>query len=143
MELGPVEIVVFTLPDDGLDANVLTELEALVAGGTVRVLDAVLARRTSAGVLELVEVADAPSWDDLRGLVDHVEGLLAEDDVVELAAGLAEGATALVLAFENSWVRPLLSAVRSSGGDVLGEVAVADVVVQQIADTVPDEEEDR
>ncbi|MGC3992688.1 MAG: DUF6325 family protein [Propionicimonas sp.] len=143
MELGPVEVVVFALPGEGLDAAVLTELGALVAGGTVRILDAVLARRDEDGTLSVTELADAPSWDDLSGLVDHLEGLLAEDDIEELTSGLAAGSQGLVIAFENTWVVPLLTAVRGVGGSVLGEVAVADVVVQEIVDTVPDEEEDR
>ena len=143
MDLGPVEIGPFALPDAGLDTPVLGVLSSLVSGGTVRVVDAVLARRDGGGGLELAEVADVDGLDELVQLVDHLEGLLADEDVAELTAGLAPGRTALVLALENTWVRPLLAAVRDSGGEVLGEVAVADVVVQEIARTVPDEEENR
>nr|WP_300151369.1 DUF6325 family protein [Propionicimonas sp.] len=141
MDLGPVEIVTLTLPDAGLDTPVLGVLSSLVSGGTVRIVDAVLARRDVGGGLELAEVADVDGLDELVELVDHIEGLLADEDVAELTAGLAPGRAALVLALENTWVRPLLAAVRDSGGEVLGEVAVADVVVQEIARTVPDEEE--
>ncbi len=140
MKLGPVEIVVLALPGEGLDASVLNEVGALVAGGTVRIVDAVLARRDAEGKLEVAELADAASWDDLSELIDHLEGLLATEDIDELTAGLEPGTNGLVLAFENSWVRPLLTAVRAAGGSVLGEVAVADVVVQEIADTVEEEE---
>lgn len=131
------------LPGDRPDVSVLDELSALVTAGTVRIVDAVLARRDDTGVLTVAELAGTPGWDGVAGLVDHLEGLLAVEDVDDLASGVGAGATALVLAFENSWVRPLLAAVRSAGGEVLGEVAVTDVVVQEIADTVPDEEEDR
>ena len=143
MPLGPIEIVVFSLPGDGLAGEVLTEVQSLVAAGTVRIVDAVLARRDADGALTLAELADEPSWDDLAGSIDHVEGLVAAEDVDLLTAGLPAGRAGLVLAFENTWVRPLLAAVRGAGGAVLGEVAVADVVVQEIAETVPDEEENR
>jgi hypothetical protein len=143
VDLGPVEVVTLALPDGGLDTPVLGVLSSLVSGGTVRIVDAVLARRDVGGALELAEVADVDGLDELVQLIDHIEGLLADEDVAELAEGLAPGRTALVLALENTWVRPLLAAVRDSGGEVLGEVAVADVVVQEIARTVPDEEENR
>jgi hypothetical protein len=135
-----VEIVVLALPGEGLDASVLSEVGALVSGGTVRIVDAVLARRDASGALSVSELAEVVGWDDLAGLIEHLEGLLATEDIEELTTALAPGVNGLVLAFENLWVRPLLAAVRATGGTVLGEVAVADVVVQEIADTVEEEE---
>ncbi len=141
MELGPVELLALTLPDGRPDDLVLDELDALVAAGTVRIVDAVLATRNADGDLALTELADADGWDRLVALIGHLEGLLATDDVDELVSALGPGQTALLLVLENTWVRPLLAAVRNAGGEVLDEAAITDVVVQEIADTVPDEEE--
>lgn len=141
MAHGPMEIVVFALPGAGLAGEMLAEIEALVGAGTVRIVDAVLARRDAEGVLTVSELADDPTWDELGAFIDQVEGLLAADDVEELTAELPAGRTGLVLAFENLWVRPLLAAVRAADGAVLSQVAVTDTVVQEVANTVPDEEE--
>ncbi|MFT4108077.1 DUF6325 family protein [Propionicimonas sp.] len=143
MELGPVELLAVTVPDGRPDALVLDELEALVAAGSVRIVDAVLATRNTGADLALIELADAEGWDRLVGLIGHLEGLLATDDVDELVSALGPGQMALLLVLENTWLRPLLAAVRHTGGEVLDETAITDLVVQEIADNVPDEEENR
>lgn len=138
MALGPIEILVFAFGREHLDGSVLPEVRKLVESGTVRIVDALLARRDAGGALSSAELGAADA--ELSALIDHLEGLIADEDVAELCAGLAPGQTALVVAFENTWLRPLLAAVRDAGGEVLSEVAVPEQVVQRVADEVPDEE---
>ena len=138
---GPIEIVVFAVPGDTLDPGVLEQVRTLVASGTVRIVDAVLAQKDAEGVVAWAELADqGTTWSDLTALIDHLEGLVAAEDLAELTTELVIGETALVLAFENTWLRPLLGAVRDAGGRVVAEVAVPDDVVQQVATAVPDED---
>lgn len=137
---GPIEIVVFAVPGETLDQGVLEQVRALVDTGTVRIVDAVLAQRDADGAVAWAELADqGETWNELTALIDHLEGLVATEDLADLTTGLVVGETALVLAFENTWLRPLLAAVRDAGGRVVAEVAVPDDVVQQVADAVPDE----
>ena len=140
VELGPIEIVAFALPGRTLDAGVLAQMRALVGGGAVRIVDAVLATKDADGTVSWAELADdSAEWGELISLAE-VEGLVAEEDVAELVAELAPGSSALVLAFENAWLVPLLAAVRDAGGDVIAEVAVPDSVVREIVNSVPNED---
>ena len=46
--------------------------------------------------------------------------LLAEEDIEEIGESLEPGSAAAVLVWENTWAVPFGSAVRRSGGQLLG-----------------------
>ena len=46
--------------------------------------------------------------------------MLAEEDIEEIGASLEPGSAAGVLVWENTWAAPFASAVRRSGGELLG-----------------------
>ncbi len=136
-EVGSIQIAVFTLAGSTLDRGVLEEVRSIVAGGTARIVDAVLAEREADGALVWAELADqVDSWGELSELIGDTESLVAAEDLAELTSELALGEAALVVAFENTWLRPLLAAVRRTGGRVVTEVAVPEEIVLQLAGSV-------
>jgi hypothetical protein len=139
MTMAPVEVIVVAFPGSAFNGAVLPELGRLVDTSTITIVDGLFVRKNEVGELTWHELADIDA--SLSGLLDRVEGLISADDVSELAADLQPGSSAAVLAFEHTWMKPLRDAVGGSGGVLLADIQVPGNVVEEILDTVPDEEE--
>lgn len=122
-ELGPVDFLVVEFPPDTarFTGEMAEELLALVDRGTIDVLDLLILHKDENGDIEALEIDDLDNVDDLRVLEAQIAELLAEEDVVHLAASMENGTTAAVLVFENTWAAPFASAVRRSGGQLIAE----------------------
>ena len=72
--------------------------------------------------MEASELRDADDSEigELRALERDLAILLAEEDVEEIGETLEPGSAAAVLVWENTWAAPFGSAVRRSGGELLG-----------------------
>lgn len=68
-------------------------------------------------------------------------GLLAEDDVVHLAAAMDPGSVAGVLIWENLWAAPFASAARRCGGQLIadGRIPIQAIVAAIDADEALEE----
>jgi hypothetical protein len=98
------------------------ELKKLLDSGTIRVLDLVMVTRAEDGTVEAAELRDHDETDvgELRSLETDLSLVLAMEDVERVGADLEPGSTAAVLVWENTWAGPLASAIRHSGGELIG-----------------------
>ena len=123
-EIGPVDYLVVGFPAEkaNFSGEMATELKALIDSNTIRVLDLVMVTRADDGSVEASELRDADDSDvgELRALERDLAILLAEEDIEEVGASLEPGSAAAVLVWENTWAAPFASAVRRSGGELLG-----------------------
>ncbi len=117
MDVGPVEYVVIEFPGNQFNGEVAPALARLVESGTVRIIDLVFVLKDADGNVtsleydELGEVAAA--FADIDGDAD---GMLSDEDVAEIAAGLHDNSSALLLLFEDLWAKEFTAAVLDSGG---------------------------
>ena len=137
MNMGPVEIIAVAFPGSAFNGAIIPELLKLVRSSTITIVDGVFVTRDEAGVLSWHELEDSDP--ELVGLMDRVDGLMAEDDIVDLLADLDPGSSAAVLAYEHTWMKPLRDAVAGSGGLLVADIQVPGYVVEEILTTVPDE----
>ena len=74
------------------------------------------------GSVEATELRDADDSEigELRALERDLAILLAQEDIKQIRASLEPGSAAAVLVWENTWAAPFGSAVRRSGGELLG-----------------------
>jgi hypothetical protein len=95
----------------------VTQLNALMANKTVRILDLVILTRAADGSIDAAELRDVEDSDvgELRGLERDLAVLLAEEDVEEIGQTLDPASVAAVLVYENSWAAPFTSAIRRAG----------------------------
>jgi hypothetical protein len=115
--LGPVELAVIAFPGSNFNGSVAPALAELVEQGTIRIIDLVFVRKDEDGSmigLELDDLGDeAGPFDDLDG---EAGGLLSDEDL-EMAAELLEpGSSAVLIVWENTWARKVVSAIAGSGG---------------------------
>jgi hypothetical protein len=112
------------------------ELVALVDAGTIRVIDILILTKNADGTVEANELSDVGALGDLQKIEAQLAELLAEDDVVNLAAAMEPGSTAGVLIWENLWAAPFASAARRSGGQLIanGRIPIQAIIASIAAD---------
>lgn len=131
-------VVEFPPATSHFTGEMAAELDKLVASGTIRVLDLVILTKRADGELDVVEVDDLDNVGELRAAEAQLAGLLAEEDVVNLAAAMEPGTTAGVLVWENTWAAPFASAARRSGGQL---IANGRIPIQAILASIEADEE--
>jgi hypothetical protein len=138
-EMGPVDFVILEFPagHQHFTGEVIEELARLIESGTVRLLDMLILAKDDDGKIEAMEIDEVPGLDEMRGLEAHVAEILAEDDVVHLAAAMEPGSVAGVLVWENAWAAPFGSAARRAGGQL---IATGRIPIQAIAAQIEAEE---
>ena len=123
-QLGPVDYLVVGFPAEkaNFSGAMADELKKLMDSGTIRVLDLVMVTKDADGAVEAAELRDHDETDvgELRALEADISLVLAMEDVERVGADLEPGSTAAVLVWENSWAGPLASAIRHSGGELIG-----------------------
>ena len=137
-ELGPVDYVVVEFPAgaSSFTGEMATELVALVDSGTIRLIDVLILTKAEDGSVEAMELSDIEELGELQALEAELAELLAEDDVLHLAAAMDPGSTAGVLIWENLWAAPFASAARRSGGQLIadGRIPIQAIIASIEAD---------
>ena len=137
-ELGPVDYAVVEFPagKSNFTGEMAEELLALVDSGTIRVIDVLILTKDADGSIEASELSDVVDLGPLRDLEAQLAELLAEDDVVHLAAAMEPGSTAGVLIWENLWAAKFASAARRSGGQLIanGRIPIQAIIASIEAD---------
>jgi hypothetical protein len=137
-ELGPVDYLVVEFPPGAANftGEMAAEIAKLVDAKVIRVLDLLILQKDADGTLEAVEIDDLDQVDELRVAETQLAELLAEEDVVHLAAAMEPGTVAGVLVWENLWAAPFASAARRAGGQLIasGRIPIQAIVAALDAD---------
>jgi len=144
--LGPVDYIVVEFPvgASNFTGEMTEELVRLVNAGTIRLIDVLILVKDEDGSVEAIELSDLDDLGELQALEAKLAELLAEEDVVHLAAAMEPGSTAGVLIWENLWAAPFASAARRSGGQLIanGRITIQAIIASIEADEAPATEGD-
>jgi hypothetical protein len=137
-ELGPVDYVVVEFPAgaSNFTGEMAQELLSLVDAGTIRVIDALILTKDADGSVDAAELSDVADLGPLQQMETELAELLAEDDIVDLAAAMDPGSVAGVLIYENLWAAPFASAARRAGGQLIanGRIPIQAIIASIEAD---------
>ncbi len=137
-ELGPVDYLIVEFPKDAANftGEMARELVALVDQGTIRIIDLIVLVKNEDGSIDGMELEDLEDLGELRKLEAELAELLAEEDVVNLAAAMDPGSTAGVIVYENVWAAPFASAARHAGGQLIanGRIPMQAIIAAIAAD---------
>jgi hypothetical protein len=136
--VGPVEYLVVEFPVGHPTGENLPLLVDLVGRGLIRLLDLVFVRRELDGGVSALELADLDGDGtlDLAVFEGASSGILGSDDIDAAGDVLEPGASAAVVVYENLWAAPLMSALRRSGGRVVGGGLIPHDVLVEALDAV-------
>jgi hypothetical protein len=120
-ELGPVDYLVVEFPPGAANftGEMAAEIGRLVDAKVIRLLDLLILQKDADGTVEALEIDDLDQLDELVVAETQLAELLAEDDVVHLAAAMEPGTIAGVMVWENLWAAPFASAARKAGGQLI------------------------
>ena len=120
-ELGPIDYIVVEFPagERRITGDALAEIAALAADGTIRVLDLVIVHKGEDGSIEVDEIEDHDDLGELGALAAGFAEVLAEQDLLDVAAAMEPGSSAGILVWENTWAAPFAAAVRRNGGQLI------------------------
>jgi Family of unknown function (DUF6325) len=120
-ELGPVDYMVVEFPPGAANftGEMAAEIARLVDANLIRVLDLLILQKDADGTVEALEIDDLDQVDELRVAEAQLAEILAEEDVVHLAAAMEAGTVAGVLVWENLWAAPFASSARRAGGQLI------------------------
>jgi hypothetical protein len=137
-ELGPVDFVIVEFPEGqaNFTGEMAAELLRLVDAGIIRLIDVLILTKDENGDIEAMELEDLEDLGELERLEADLAELLAEEDVVNLAAAMEPGSVAGVLVYENIWAAPFASAARRAGGQLIanGRIPIQAIIASLEAD---------
>ena len=144
-DLGPVDYVIVEFPEGraNFTGEMVEELVRLVEAGTIRLVDVLILVKDGDGSVEAMELSDIDDLGPLQAIEAELAELLAEEDVVNLAAAMDPGSTAGVIVYENVWAAPFASAARRSGGQLIanGRIPIQAIIAAIEADEAIEAEE--
>jgi hypothetical protein len=130
---GPVELFVLRFPQQRLPGAFRSAVTEALAGVAVTLLDLTVIRRLDGGEIEIVELDALGDELDLNVTDLGAQGLIADEDLQELAADLDAAGTAVVLAIEHTWARRVVGSMFDAGATVVESERIPAAVVNEIA----------
>jgi uncharacterized membrane protein len=121
-------------PGNQFTGEVAPALAELVQTGLIRVIDLVFVTKGADDDVVGIELSDL---DEATGAAfqPHVEvpsGLLADEDIQDLAADLAPNSSAAILLFEHVWATKFRDAVLHSGGELVASIRIPKEVIDEV-----------
>ena len=126
-DYGPIEFYAIGFEGARPGGAVLEAIDDLVASGTVNLLDLVFATKSADGELTIVELSDTTDDDGVPAL--SLAGLAGEEDIAELADGIAPGTSAAILVVELLWAKKFAGALFDAGGVVIARQGIPAPIV--------------
>lgn len=121
---GPVDYLIVEWPAGSPPTGeAFPYLVDLVDQGVVQILDLSFIQKDHDGNVVEVDIADfdLDGNPDLAVFVGARSGLLDEEDHAEAGEALANGASAAILVYENTWAAPFATALRQSGAQLVAQ----------------------
>jgi Family of unknown function (DUF6325) len=114
-----VEYFIVAVPDVESLVGLGPALVKLVKRAAIRILDVVVLVKGPDGAVALLELDAVDSMAALRGLDHDVGGMLSEHDLELASLALQAGTTGVVIVTEDRWAKPLSTAARRAGGQII------------------------
>ncbi|QBE48938.1 DUF6325 family protein [Leucobacter triazinivorans] len=119
---GAVELHVISFETEHVPEGLLRALSERAAHGDVRILDLVLLDRPAEGAPRIRELEAGD--DGCTHFALHARGLIAEDDLHELASCVPRGGAAAVVALEPIWAREFAEQIAIAGSVIVATVRI-------------------
>src|SRR3954464_4905477 len=135
MDIGPVEILEFVFPGNQFTGEIAPALGELVESGLIRIIDLVFVTKDADGDVVGIELGavDAARSAAFGEPVGEPSGLLAEEDIADLAAALPPNTSAAILLFEHVWATQFRDAVLNSGGELAASTPIPKEAMDEVA----------
>ena len=130
MPLGPVDVYVIAFPGNQFSGEIVPAILEQVANGNIRILDVLFVMKDAEGEIAVLEIEDlGPEGASYVELDIISPGALNEEDADEIADTLPANTSALMIAYENTWMEGLVGAFARAGALPIDHVRIPATVV--------------
>lgn len=136
MPLGPVDVYIVGFPGNNFKGEIVPAILEQVENGVIRVVDLLFVAKDLEGNIAVLTIEDLGPEGAAFAEVDVVQaGALNEEDADEVAEDIPAGSSALLIAYENTWMQDLVLAFARADAVVIDQIRIpADVVNAVVAD---------
>ena len=133
MPLGPVDVYVIAFPGNQFSGEIVPAILEQVANGNIRILDVLFVMKDAEGEIAVLEIEDlCPEGASYVELDIISPGALNEEDADEIADTLPANTSALMIAYENTWMEGLVGAFARAGALPIDHVRIPATVVNAV-----------
>ena len=134
MTLGPLEYLVVGFEGNRFTGQILAELRAAQDKGIIHVIDLFAIKKDEQGNVTELGLSDvSPEVSaELGPLASDLMGLVAQEDLEQVAADIPNNSAAGLLLFEHTWAIGLKEAIKNAGGVAVTGGFVAPDVLQEL-----------
>ena len=117
MFVGPLEYLLVGFENYRFTGQILEELRAAQEKGIIRVVDLCVIQKDEQGNVTERELSELSGEEatELSSLTSNVMGLLADEDIQQVAADIPNNSAAGLVLFEHTWAIGLKEAIKNAG----------------------------
>lgn len=134
LDIGPVEYMVIDFPGNRFNGDIAPAIADLVDRGVARILDLVFVKKGSDGSVTSFEYDELEDGGPFAAIDGDADGMLSEQDVLELAETIPDDSSALFVVWEDLWASDLSRAIRAAGGELVSGGRIPYQSIQEAID---------
>lgn len=136
MPLGPVDVYIIGFPENNFSGEIVPAILEQVDKGVIRVLDVLFVTKDADGNVGVLTIEDlGPEGAAFVDLDVTQAGALNEEDADEVAEDIPANSSALLIAYENTWMQGLVGAFARAGAVPIDQIRIPAYVVNEV---IPD-----
>lgn len=133
MPLGPVDVYIIGFPGNNFRGEIVPAILEQVEKGVIRVVDLLFVVKDLEGNVAVLQIEDLGPEGAAFAEVDVVQsGALNEEDADEVAEDIPAGSSALLIAYENTWMQDLVLAFARADAVVIDQIRIPADVVNEV-----------
>ena len=134
MAIGPVDVYIVGFPGNKFSGQIVPALLEQVENGNIRILDILFVMKDGEGQVTTLAIEDlGPDGAAFMSIESASPGALNEEDADEVGDDLPANSSALLIAYENTWMTNLVSAFAAADAVVIDQIRIpVDVVAAVI-----------
>ncbi|MBI1352330.1 MAG: DUF1269 domain-containing protein [Actinomycetales bacterium] len=133
MPLGPVDVYVIGFPDNNFSGEIVPAILEQVDKGVIRVVDVLFVTKDDDGNVATLSIEDLGPEGAAFVEIDVLQaGALNEEDADEISDALENGSSALLIAYENTFMRDILMAFARANAVPIDHIRIPATVVNEV-----------
>jgi hypothetical protein len=133
MPLGPVDVYIIGFPGNKFSGEIVPAILEQVDKGVIRVVDVLFVAKDLEGNVATLTIEDLGPEGAAFAEVDVFQaGALNEEDADEVADDIPAGSSALLIAYENTWMQDLVLAFARADAVVIDQIRIPADVVNEV-----------
>lgn len=135
MPLGPVDVYIIGFPGNNFRGEIVPAILEQVEKGVIRVVDLLFVAKDLEGNVAVLAIEDlGPEGAAFAEVEVMQSNALNEEDAEEVAEDIPAGSSALLIAYENTWMQDLVGAFARADAVVIDQIRIPADVVNEVVE---------